>query len=298
MPYNESSQRFSQELDDINAGAQKLQNSLNAQRTAALNFAESTYKKEFETQSKYNEKMLKSSLETSKKTLNARQTEANGFVSAWQSAVSQSQANVTSASEGVISKAREQYSSYAEYASDAFQSVMGFVEDTSDKNSTLTDTFVSQWERAFTSTSGKAEGFKGFMQKFFNDLGENCAKNLLDIFKERTSGGPLEGIVSIFTGTLGGMFADGGRPPTGKISVVGERGPELFVPDSSGTIIPNEQIGATSTGVSVNQYFSFQSLDPVTNMKMLEQQKSQIQQWVVEGIRANQNNLRNAVNGA
>lgn len=38
---------------------------------------------------------------------------------------------------------------------------------------------------------------------------------------------------------IGGLFAAGGRPPLGKASIVGERGPELFVPDTSGTIIPN-----------------------------------------------------------
>jgi hypothetical protein len=36
------------------------------------------------------------------------------------------------------------------------------------------------------------------------------------------------------------LFADGGRPPVDKPSIVGERGPELFVPDTAGTIIPNE----------------------------------------------------------
>ena len=45
------------------------------------------------------------------------------------------------------------------------------------------------------------------------------------------------------TGTaFGGMsipgFAEGGRPPIGRPSLVGELGPELFVPSSSGTIIP------------------------------------------------------------
>ncbi len=46
-------------------------------------------------------------------------------------------------------------------------------------------------------------------------------------------------------------FADGGRPPVGRPSVVGERGPELFVPDRAGTIIPNNQLGG-STNVVVN----------------------------------------------
>ena len=35
------------------------------------------------------------------------------------------------------------------------------------------------------------------------------------------------------------MFADGGRPTVGKTSIVGEKGPELFVADKPGTIIPN-----------------------------------------------------------
>jgi hypothetical protein len=39
-----------------------------------------------------------------------------------------------------------------------------------------------------------------------------------------------------------GAFADGGRPPVGEISLVGERGPELFVPDRAGTIIPNHHM--------------------------------------------------------
>jgi len=34
------------------------------------------------------------------------------------------------------------------------------------------------------------------------------------------------------------MFADGGRPPVGVPSLVGEKGPELFVPSAAGTIIP------------------------------------------------------------
>ena len=37
-------------------------------------------------------------------------------------------------------------------------------------------------------------------------------------------------------------FADGGDPPVGKVSIVGERGPELFVPKTAGTIIPNHTL--------------------------------------------------------
>ena len=44
---------------------------------------------------------------------------------------------------------------------------------------------------------------------------------------------------------VAGLFADGGRPPVGMPSIVGEEGPELFVPDSAGEIIPNNKLGGT-----------------------------------------------------
>jgi hypothetical protein len=37
-------------------------------------------------------------------------------------------------------------------------------------------------------------------------------------------------------------FADGGRPPLGVPSIVGERGPEMFIPDQAGKIVPNHQL--------------------------------------------------------
>ena len=55
-------------------------------------------------------------------------------------------------------------------------------------------------------------------------------------------GGGLDSVP--FIPSLGGAgFANGGRPPVGKASIVGERGPELFVPSVSGTIIPNNKLG-------------------------------------------------------
>lgn len=41
-------------------------------------------------------------------------------------------------------------------------------------------------------------------------------------------------------------FAEGGQPPVGQPSLVGERGPELFVPHESGTIIPHEALAGAA----------------------------------------------------
>lgn len=54
-------------------------------------------------------------------------------------------------------------------------------------------------------------------------------------------------------------FADGGEPPVGRVSLVGERGPELFVPKSRGTIIPNHMLGGGSQNVSVQVYGTLDS---------------------------------------
>ena len=52
-------------------------------------------------------------------------------------------------------------------------------------------------------------------------------------------------------------WADGGDPPVGKASIVGERGPELFVPKGSGTIIPNHALGGMGSTTNVtNNYIN------------------------------------------
>ena len=47
-------------------------------------------------------------------------------------------------------------------------------------------------------------------------------------------------------------FANGGRPPLGRPSIVGERGPELFVPSRAGTIVPNHAMGGANVTVNVD----------------------------------------------
>ena len=62
-------------------------------------------------------------------------------------------------------------------------------------------------------------------------------------------------IVRPFLAFLGlPSFAHGGRPPVNRPSIIGERGPELFVPDRAGTVIPNNQLGGMG---GISQEFNF-----------------------------------------
>lgn len=56
-------------------------------------------------------------------------------------------------------------------------------------------------------------------------------------------------VKSAFSG-LG--FANGGRPPMNQVSVIGEAGPELFVPDSAGTVLSNSQSRAAMNRYAPN----------------------------------------------
>jgi hypothetical protein len=52
-------------------------------------------------------------------------------------------------------------------------------------------------------------------------------------------------------------YADGGSPEVGRPSIVGERGPEIFVPRTAGTIIPNNALSNMGSTTNVtNNYIN------------------------------------------
>ena len=84
------------------------------------------------------------------------------------------------------------------------------------------------------------------MQRAVSGIGNFFGNALGGIFGGKKSNPFLGGpnafkFTSDLSPTLG--FANGGRPPVGRASIVGERGPELFVPRTAGTIIPNSKLG-------------------------------------------------------
>jgi len=96
------------------------------------------------------------------------------------------------------------------------------------------------------------EGIKGLIKgtSTLGDLLNNVADRFLDVALNQGLFGSILGSKGEKGGGLLGalgLFANGGRPPVGKPSIVGEKGPELFVPRSSGTIVPNNKLGGGGT---------------------------------------------------
>ena len=95
-------------------------------------------------------------------------------------------------------------------------------------------------------TTGVDQFFAGFNQQG-GDQGAGGGKNrgFLSAIGNILGGG-------IF-GAIGGLFkADGGPVTGGSPYVVGEKGPELFVPGSSGNIIPNHAMGGGGMVINVD----------------------------------------------
>ena len=92
----------------------------------------------------------------------------------------------------------------------------------------------------------------------FSDLASSIIKDLIKIqIRAQASGLLSMGLKALgFGGPGGGTggkevasllgFAGGGTPPVNQVSIVGERGPELFIPKTLGTILPNNFMSKTA----------------------------------------------------
>ena len=91
------------------------------------------------------------------------------------------------------------------------------------------------------------------IQLFIDAIGEALRKfgNLLLLV---STGGVFGegGAVDKIKGFFGGGRASGGPVSGGTPYVVGEKGPELFVPQGSGSIVPNDQMGGGATTINFN----------------------------------------------
>ncbi len=111
----------------------------------------------------------------------------------------------------------------------------------------------------------------------FKDFANSVIRDLVRIMIQKQLAGLYGSIFGPGTGTAGaasavdGARAHGGPVAGGKTYLVGERGPEMFVPNVSGTIVPNNQMGGVtvtnvfqiSTGVAETVRAEMMSLAPV-----------------------------------
>jgi hypothetical protein len=83
----------------------------------------------------------------------------------------------------------------------------------------------------------------------------NFFDNAIDKIKEFInlikSNSLLKGLADIIDRIFGGTRAAGGPVSAGKTYLVGERGPEMFTPSGSGSIIPNHKLGGGGSSINI-----------------------------------------------
>lgn len=84
--------------------------------------------------------------------------------------------------------------------------------------------------------------FGQIVKKMIADM--MAAKALTALFGDYGSTGKMGGIVGNIFGALAGKRANGGPVVGNNTYLVGERGPELFTPSTSGNIVPNHDLGS------------------------------------------------------
>lgn len=199
-----------------------------------------------------------------------------------------------------ISKWEEFWKDFANVAADA-------VDNLSQK---ISDSLADNIEKILDGTQTLKEGFKAFYEDIKQTVRRMVAEIIAemitlyvikpfleDIFgsifgRKRQGGG-----TTMLTGLTSGLgllgFANGGVPPIGVPSIVGERGPELFIPKQSGTIVPNHKLGGgTSNYVYAPNIKTGASADEV--FAILDKHSRKFFAMIQDGIE-NNSGLRNAV---
>ena len=120
-------------------------------------------------------------------------------------------------------------------------------------NETFRTGIVDSILDAVDGTKSLADGLAGVLKQMARLILQQQLMNALSGLNIFGGGGGAGGGFGVTPKTSGmKFFANGGRPPVGRPSVVGERGPELFVPDRAGTIIPNHAMGGANVTVNVD----------------------------------------------
>ena len=186
-------------------------------------------------------------------------------------------------SEGV-KKFNEQNITYLQAYTEGFKSQIG-------KQVSVLDQLKEAGANAFNSMVDTLTNFVMTGKLRFKDFANMVIRDLIRIAVQAAAtfaikmalkalGGPIGGF-------LGGFLADGGSAQGGKPYIVGEKGPELFVPNSSGKVIPNHDItntGRSGGGKEVTVNFTVNAIDANSFQNKLAESKDTIVGIINEAV--------------
>lgn len=137
-----------------------------------------------------------------------------------------------------------------------FQDAVEDADIFSEALASITDTIAGGLSNALSGllsgTMSVSDAFRSMADTIINGLADIAASLITSGLQNALMGGvsPSQQGASLMSSIF--HRAAGGPVVAGKAYLVGEKGPELFSPASSGQIIPNNKLGAGGSGVTVN----------------------------------------------
>lgn len=167
---------------------------------------------------------------------------------------------------------------FSAYADDAMNAAM--------QSKTYFDTFTKGMEDVFVRfvQTGKLS-FKDLANSLIADFARIQAKKAIAGLFSMGGGAGGAGGAGIFS-SIGKIFgfADGGNPPIGVPSIVGENGPEMIVPRNAGTVIPNHMLGGQPSVTNIT--YTINATDAQSFKQQLARDPSFVHAVVEQGRRS------------
>lgn len=193
---------------------------------------------------------------------------------------------------------------YKAYMDGRIASEEQYVEAVKIRLSSLKDNTKEELDEMTEFWMEAARGMQNAMSSFFFDLMQGKMDNLGDRFKQMldkmvadalaaklaeamfgtgfTSTGNMGGWVGTAMSWLGGLFggarASGGPVQAGKMYLVGEKGPEPFIPGVSGTVLPNSSLKSMAAGQNIQ--VNITAMDSQDVRRALEKDM----RWLADGV--------------
>lgn len=140
------------------------------------------------------------------------------------------------------------------------------------------------------------EGLSGMLTGFLNVMrrmvAEIAAKQILENSGMQSW---LTGAVGAVFGGIAGKRAGGGPVSSGSTYLVGERGPELFTPGTSGAITPNGALAGAGGMVVVNNHYDLRGSTPDVMAQMpsiLDARDARLKADLIDGINRGRYRIR------
>jgi hypothetical protein len=192
-------------------------------------------------------------------------------------------------------QAEETYNQQRQFSTGWAEAYQKFYEDATNASKIANDTFnsfTSGLENSLVrlATTGKLS-FKDLANSIIGDLARIYAKQMIvGLFGKMGEGGASSGgILSNVFNAFSGLFkAEGGPVSANRPYIIGEKGAELFIPRSSGNIIPNNKLamGGGNQPSVTNVNYNIQAVDASSFRSLVARDPSFIYAVTEQGRRS------------